>query len=105
MFVRAIVDGRRVLEFANVLNISAGGALLAVRRHVQHPVTVALEIPAAPVAETAALPASARLMEARVLRVLAAERCYLWAVRFRRPLAAPSRRRRRPSPQARAASA
>ncbi len=94
LFVRAVADGRRVLEFANVLNISAGGALLAVRRYVRHPTKVSLEIPAAPVAETAALPASARLIEARVLRVQSAERSFLWAVRFTRPLAATARRSR-----------
>lgn len=88
LFVRTVVDGRRVLEFANVVNISAGGALLAVRRFVRRPAEISLEIPAAPVADTAALPASARLMEAKVLRVDSAERYFLWAVRFRRPLAA-----------------
>lgn len=98
LFVRTVVDGRRVLEFANVVNISAGGALLAVRRFVRQPAQISLEIPAAPVADTAALPASARLMEAKVLRVDNAERYFLWAVRFRRPLAAeatvsPKRRR------------
>lgn len=97
LFVRAVADGRRVLEFANVLNISSGGALLAVRRYVRHPTKVSLEIPAAPVAETAALPASARLIEARVLRVQSAERSFLWAVRFTRPLAATARRSRTPA--------
>lgn len=91
LFVRTVTDGRRVLEFANVVNISAGGALLAVRRFVRRPAVISLEIPAAPVADTSALPASTRLMEAKVLRVESAERCYLWAVRFRRPLAAGAR--------------
>lgn len=99
LFVRAVADGRRVLEFANVLNISAGGALLAVRSYVRHPTKVSLEIPAAPVAETAALPASARLIEARVLRVQSAERSFLWAVRFTRPLAAAARRSRAAAPR------
>ncbi|MGH9508168.1 MAG: PilZ domain-containing protein [Terriglobales bacterium] len=107
LFVRAVADGRRVLEFANVVNISAGGALLAVRRFVRRPVNISLEIPAAPVADTAALPASARMMEAKVLRVESAERCYLWAVRFRRPLAVarPAKVRRPPARREKARAA
>lgn len=87
LFVRASGEGpRRFLEFGNVLNISAGGALLAVRQFLASPCSISLEIPAAPVAESTSLPPSSRILEARLLRVQPADRCYLWAVRFTRPL-------------------
>ncbi|MGH9542406.1 MAG: PilZ domain-containing protein [Terriglobales bacterium] len=87
LFVRASGEGsRRFLEFGNVLNISAGGALLAVRQYLPSPCNISLEIPAAPVAEAAQLPPSSRILEARLLRVQPLDRCYLWAVRFQRPL-------------------
>ena len=87
LFVRASGEGsRRFLEFGNVLNISAGGALLAVRQFLPSPCNISLEIPAAPVAEAAQLPPSSRMLEARLLRVQPLDRCYLWAVRFQRPL-------------------
>ncbi|HZT73227.1 MAG TPA: PilZ domain-containing protein [Terriglobales bacterium] len=87
LFVRAQDEGnRQFLEFGNVLNVSAGGALLALRQYLPAPRTITLEIPAAPLAETSSLPASSRVFTARLLRVQPLERSYLWAVRFERPL-------------------
>lgn len=87
LFVRAAGEGqRKFLEFGNVLNLSSGGALLAVRQSLPAPCLVSLEIPAAPVTESTGLPPSARLIEAKLLRVQAADRCFLWAVKFLRPL-------------------
>jgi len=40
--------GKDLLEFATVLNISAGGALVAVRRSLRPGTPVSLEVPGAP---------------------------------------------------------
>lgn len=52
VFVRGVDDtGKSFLEFATALNVSAGGALLVLRRHLSSRTAVSVEIPAAPVAD------------------------------------------------------
>jgi len=46
-------DGRDFLEFATAINISAGGALIAVHRSLRPAAQVSLEIPSAPLAASA----------------------------------------------------
>ena len=87
VFVRYRDDqGREFLEFATALNISAGGALVAVRRSLPPTAQLVLEIPSAPLAAAAALPPAARTLRARTLRVSHADGYHLLGLRFSRPL-------------------
>src|SRR5205807_5763369 len=74
VFVRSRDDkGKEFLEFATALNVSAGGALVAVRRSLPQSSQVLLEIPSAPLAAAAALPKASRTLRARAVRVTHAE--------------------------------
>jgi hypothetical protein len=87
VFVRSRDDkGKEFLEFATALNISAGGALVAVRRLLPQSAQVLLEIPSAPLSATTALPKASRILRARTLRVTHAEGYYLIGLKFSRPL-------------------
>ncbi len=78
-------DGRSFLEFATVLNVSAGGALLALRR-VPQTRHVALEIPVMPNL-AANMPKSHRQIKASVVRSEPGEHMTLLGLQFSRPLA------------------
>lgn len=78
--------GKDFLEFATALNISAGGALVAVRRSLPRTAQVLLEIPSAPLAATNNLPRAARTLRARTVRVNSAEGYHLLGLKFSRPL-------------------
>ena len=101
VFVRGRDEkGQDYLEFATALNISAGGALVAVRRSLPPSARVLLEIPSAPLAMAAELPKSSRTMRAKTVRVTHADGYHLLGLKFSRPLVAsgessPSRRRRK----------
>jgi hypothetical protein len=87
VFVRSRDDkGKEFLEFATALNISAGGALVAVRRSLPPSAQVLLEIPSAPLAAAASLPRAARTLRARTVRVSHAEGYHLVGLKFSRPL-------------------
>jgi PilZ domain len=87
VFVRSRDEkGKEFLEFATALNISAGGALVAVRRSLPPAAQVLLEIPSAPLSATTALPKASRTLRARTLRVTHAEGYHLVGLRFSRPL-------------------
>jgi PilZ domain-containing protein len=87
VFVRSRDEkGKEFLEFATALNVSAGGALVAVRRSLPPTARVLLEIPSAPLAATAALPKAARTLRARTLRISHAEGYHLLGLKFSRPL-------------------
>ncbi|HEV2732773.1 MAG TPA: PilZ domain-containing protein [Terriglobales bacterium] len=87
VFVRSRDEkGKEFLEFATALNVSAGGALVAVRRLLPLAAQVLLEIPSAPVAATTALPKASRTLRARALRINHAEGYYLVAMKFSHPL-------------------
>ena len=68
IFVRR-KDGneRELLEFATALNVSAGGALVAVRRSLPLCSHVLLEVPSAPLVSTADLPSASRNLQARTV--------------------------------------
>ena len=88
VFVRSRDEkGAEFLEFATALNISSGGALVAVRRSLSMSAQVLLEIPSAPLSATTALPKAARTLRARTLRVSHAEGYHLIGLKFSRPLA------------------
>lgn len=87
VFVRSRDEkGKEFLEFATALNISAGGALVAVRRSLPKAAQVLLEIPSAPLAATANLPRAARTLRARATRITHAEGYHLLGLKFSRPL-------------------
>jgi len=87
VFVRSRDDkGKEFLEFATALNISAGGALVAVRRSLPPSAQVLLEIPSAPLAAAASLPRAARTLRARTVRISHAEGYHLVGLKFSRPL-------------------
>jgi hypothetical protein len=87
VFLRvANTDGSEVVEFATALNISAGGALVAVRRPFPDSSRVSIEIPSAPIPQSTGLPDSVRNLKARLVRVTHSERCHLLGLKFSRPL-------------------
>jgi len=87
VFVRSRDEkGKEFLEFATALNVSAGGALVAVRRSLPMAAQVLLEIPSAPLSATTTLPKAARALRARTLRVTHAEGYHLIGLKFSRPL-------------------
>lgn len=104
VFVRSRDEkGKELLEFATALNISAGGALVAVRRSLPLSAQVLLEIPSAPLAVANSLPKAARNLRARTLRVTHADGYHLVGLKFFRPLGTPPASR--PARSRKAASA
>lgn len=87
VFVRSKdLSGKDFLEFATALNISAGGALVAVHRALRPATQVSLEIPSAPLAATAPVPKSSRNLRAKITRVTHADGYHLLGVKFAQPL-------------------
>jgi hypothetical protein len=87
VFVRSRDEkGKEFLEFATTLNISAGGMLVAVRRPLPLSARLQLEIPSAPLAETAKVPKSSRALRARCVRITHAADYHLAGLKFVRPL-------------------
>ena len=83
VFVRSRDEkGKEFLEFATALNISAGGALVAVRRSLPLSARVSLEIPSAPLGAGTALPKAPRNLRARTVRVTHAEGYHLVGLKF-----------------------
>lgn len=88
LFVRSRDEnGKEALEFASALNVSAGGALIAVRRSLPLSTRVSLEIPTAPLLSSPELKKSTRFLQAKTLRVTHSEDYHLLALQFSRPLA------------------
>jgi hypothetical protein len=87
IFVRGVdANGKDFLEFATALNISAGGALVAVRRYMPQSSNISLEIPSAPPQQIQAAVNSGRNFHAQVIRVTNSDRCDYWALQFSQPL-------------------
>jgi hypothetical protein len=83
VFVRSRDEkGKEFLEFATALNVSAGGALVAVRRSLPPAAQVLLEIPSAPLSTVGALPKASRTLRARTTRVSHAEGYHLVGLKF-----------------------
>jgi PilZ domain len=79
-------DGKDLLEFATALNISAGGALVAVRRSLPLSAQVSLEIPSAPLVSGNSFPKAARILRARAVRVTQVDGYHLLGLKFSHPL-------------------
>ncbi len=89
VFVRSRDEkGKDLLEFATALNISAGGAMVAVRRSLPLSAQVLLEIPSAPLVAANSLPKAARNLRARTLWVTHADGYHLVGLKFSHPLVA-----------------
>ena len=78
--------GKDFLEFATALNISAGGALVAVHRSLRPATPVSLEIPSAPLAASAPIPKSSKNLRAKIVRVTHAEGYHLLGLKFNHPI-------------------
>ncbi|HKW19431.1 MAG TPA: PilZ domain-containing protein [Terriglobales bacterium] len=94
-------DGKDFLEFATALNISAGGALVALHASVRPRAQVLVEIPMAPLPRAIPVRKSSRHLRARIARVIHADGYNLVALRFLQPLQSsekhPKARRRKPA--------
>ena len=87
VFVRSREKGgKEWLEFATALNVSATGALVAVRPSLTLSAQVSLEIPCVPLASTAALPKSCRILRARTVWITHGATFQLVGLRFSQPL-------------------
>jgi hypothetical protein len=96
-------DGKELLEFATALNISAGGALVAVRRSLPLSAQVLLEIPSAPLVSGNSFPKACRILRARTVRITHVDGYHLLGLKFSQPLlngksVRPVRRRKVSSP-------
>jgi hypothetical protein len=87
IFVRSRdVAGKDFLEFATALNVSAGGALVAVHRALRPAAQVLLEIPSAPLAASAPIPKNSRNLRAKIVRVVHGDGYHLIGLKFSQPL-------------------
>lgn len=97
VFVRSRDEkGKDFLEFATALNISAGGALVAVRRSLPLSARVSLEIPSAPLTAAATLPEASRTLRATAVRVSHIDGYHLLGLKFSQALGAASSSSRSP---------
>lgn len=79
-------NGKDFLEFATAVNISAGGALIAVHRSLRPATHVSLEIPSAPLAASIPAAKSSKNLRARIVRVTHGEGYHLIGLSFTHPL-------------------
>jgi hypothetical protein len=87
VFIRSRDDnGKESLEFATAVNISAGGALVIVRRALAKSSPVSLEIPSAPIGSADGIRRSSRAIRARTIWVAHLNDYHLLGVKFVRPL-------------------
>lgn len=87
VFLRARDDnGKDFLEFATALNVSAGGALVLMRRSLPKSAAVSLEIPSAPVGPARGLKRLSRIMHAKTVWVTHLDEQHLLGLKFARPL-------------------
>ena len=82
-------NGKDFLEFASALNISAGGALVAVHGALRPSAQVLLEIPSAPLPASAPVRKNSRHLRAKIVHVSHAEGYNLVGLRFLQPLLDP----------------
>lgn len=74
------------LEFATAINISAGGALVAVRRSLPKSSEVSLEIPSAPIGLKEGTANSPQVIRAKTVWVSHLDDYHLMGLKFARPL-------------------
>ena len=82
VFVRgADSQGNEFLDLGSILNVSAGGAFLALHRHLRRGARISLEIPAAFPHEKLAAQAK-RKFRARIVRASGRNHFFRYAARF-----------------------
>src|SRR5216684_8032222 len=87
VFVRGINgQGREFLEFSTMLNESAGGVLLAMRKPLRLWSRASLEIPSSQILKSEKLRRAVRKLRARVIRITHVEGWHLCGLQFARPL-------------------
>ena len=89
VFVRGLdPNGKHFVEFATALDISVGGALLAIHRHLPHGSKIMLEIPSAPTMQkTSKMPQKLKTnFAAKLVRVSEGDNCQLLGLKFQKPL-------------------
>jgi hypothetical protein len=87
VFVRGIEpSGRKFIEFATALDISVGGALLAIQRHLPEGSKIMLEIPSNSHSQTKTSGRAKQSMAARLVRVTHGKEGQLLGLKFSRPL-------------------
>ena|SRR5690348_5384082 len=87
VFVRGINgQGREFLEFSTLLNESAGGVLLAMRKPLRLWSRVSLEIPCSQLLKSEKLRRVVRRLRVRVIRITYVEGWNLCGLQFARPL-------------------
>lgn len=87
IFVRSRDEsGKDSLEFATAINISAGGALVVVRRSVPKAAVISLEIPSVPIAPASGIPTPARVLQAKAVWIAHLDDYHLLGLKFMRPL-------------------
>jgi PilZ domain-containing protein len=79
-------EGKEFLEFATAWNVSAGGALIAVRRSLRLSSQVLLEIPSAPAATSPVRSKASSRVQAKTKWVTHAEGYHLVGLKFTHPL-------------------
>ena len=79
-------NGQDSLEFASAINISAGGALVVVRRSLPKSTAVCLEIPSPPIGPHSGLPSFSRTIRAKTVWVNHFNDYHLMGLKFTRPL-------------------
>jgi hypothetical protein len=87
VFVRGINgQGTEFLEFSTLLNESAGGVLLAMRKPLRLWSRVSLEIPSSQILKSEKLRRAVRMLRARVIRITFVAGWNLCGLQFARPL-------------------
>lgn len=87
VFVRgADGQGSEFVEFCTLLNESAGGALLAIRKPLPRRSRVSLEMPVAPALRSVKFRRTVRTLRARVVRIVQIDGWNLCGLQFARPL-------------------
>lgn len=87
VFVRGRDErGKDFLEFATALNISAGGALVAMGHILPPSSAVSLEVPSGPTPGAEGFPNAVRRLRARLCRVEHSNQHQMLAFKFSRPL-------------------
>ena len=79
-------NGKDSLEFATAVNISAGGALVVIRRSLPKSASVSVEIPSAPIGPAEGLKTATRIMQAKTVWVGHVDEYHLLGLKFARPL-------------------
>src|SRR3954468_13341368 len=87
VFVRGLEpNGREFIEFATALDISCGGALLAIQRFLPEGSKIMIEIPSSPVHRIKRITGTKSSMNAKLVRVTNGDHCHLLGLKFSKPL-------------------